>query len=406
MITEYKDYLNPTKVYIPLTDSTYKIANVKVNVDDEVLKGQVVAYKFKGKEKYPVISSVSGKVVEFKDMMDRYGKIVDHVVIENDMENRQVELKKYEDATASEVRAALYEVGLDVMNVDGSFTPLHFNHYNIDHLFVNAVFVNEPHYSVEYSLLEDDANKVAEGLSLIAKAALTENITVFIDKYMPSEALEQFGVACVDKNVNFITIDPKKVNGKELKHIHKTLGTTLGDNLLAAGGMYVDVETCKTVYDVVVEGIVPSECNVVLTGDGIKSNASVKTVSGTLLSELIGSVDGYNEAEEMVCHVGNFLTGQQVTTDEIAVTLTVNAINFSEFQEEEEDVCIKCGVCNDVCPVGILPQNIMDAELRNVNDRIVELNTNECIECGLCTYACPSKINVLEWVRRARRRVG
>jgi len=48
----------------------------------------------------------------------------------------------------------------------------------------------------------------------------------------------------------------------------------------------------------------------------------------------------------------------------------------------------------------------MDAELRSVNDRIVELNTDECIECGLCTYVCPSKINVLEWVRRAKRRVG
>jgi len=117
-------------------------------------------------------------------------------------------------------------------------------------------------------------------------------------------------------------------------------------------------------------------------------------------------VNGYNDVDEMVCHIGDFLTGQQVTTDEIAVTLTVNAVNFSEYDEEEEDVCIKCGDCNDVCPVGILPQNIMDAELRSVNDRIVELNTDECIECGLCTYVCPSKINVLEWVRRAKRRVG
>ena len=48
----------------------------------------------------------------------------------------------------------------------------------------------------------------------------------------------------------------------------------------------------------------------------------------------------------------------------------------------------------------------MDAELRNVNSRIVELDTHLCVECGLCTYVCPSKINVLEWVRRAKRRVG
>ena len=100
------------------------------------------------------------------------------------------------------------------------------------------------------------------------------------------------------------------------------------------------------------------------------------------------------------------MTGIQVLTDEIAITSNTNAFNISEYRDDEEDVCIKCGDCNDVCPVGILPQNIMDTELRSVSDRIVELNTDECIECGLCTYVCPSKINVLEWVRRAKRRVG
>ena len=33
---------------------------------------------------------------------------------------------------------------------------------------------------------------------------------------------------------------------------------------------------------------------------------------------MIEFVDGYNEVDEMVCHIGDFLTGQQVTTDEIA----------------------------------------------------------------------------------------
>ena len=97
---------------------------------------------------------------------------------------------------------------------------------------------------------------------------------------------------------------------------------------------------------------------------------------------------------------------KMTSTDDFAITKNVESVRVAEYRSVAEDVCIKCGDCNDVCPVGILPQNIMDAELRSVNDRIVELNTAECVECGLCTYVCPSKINVLEWVRRARRRVG
>ena len=108
----------------------------------------------------------------------------------------------------------------------------------------------------------------------------------------------------------------------------------------------------------------------------------------------------------MNIHLGSFLTGMQLDNDDFAITQSVDSINVCEFRDVEEDVCIKCGDCNDICPAGILPQNIMDAELRSVNLRIVDLDTHLCVECGLCTYVCPSKINVLEWVRRAKRRVG
>ena len=49
MITEYRTYINPSKVYIPLTDSEYKMANVKVEIGDRVLIGEKLAEKFKGK---------------------------------------------------------------------------------------------------------------------------------------------------------------------------------------------------------------------------------------------------------------------------------------------------------------------------------------------------------------------
>ena len=85
MITEYRTFLNPKKVYIPLTDVASKIANVKVEEGDRVLVGQIVAFKFNGKVKAPILSTVSGTVVGFEEKIDRYSKIVDHIVIENDM---------------------------------------------------------------------------------------------------------------------------------------------------------------------------------------------------------------------------------------------------------------------------------------------------------------------------------
>ena len=405
MITEFRELLKPKKVYIPLTCVDYKIANVKVQVDETVLAGTVVAEKFKGKVKLPVISSVSGTVVGFEERLDRFGKIVDHIVIENDGLNNAVELEAFENATSSQVRKVIYNMGIERINVDGIFTPIKFD-LPIDHIVVNAIYTNEPFISTDYTFLTKHSELVADGVMLIAKAANCESITVIVDKYMPSEALYNLGKAIVDKNINLLTIDTKKVKGSAERYIGKLVGKVLDPNLLNSGVIYTKVDTAKMIADVVKNGVVPTSRQIAITGDGVKVNAIYEVKIGTPLTDIIDDLEGYNEVESMVLHVGNFLTGIQLTDDSVSITANIDSINLAEYSEVEEDVCIKCGDCNDVCPVGILPQNIMDAELRSVNSRIVELNTHECIECGLCSYVCPSKINVLEWVRRAKRRVG
>ena len=120
MITEYREYLDPSKVYIPFTDSTHKIANVHVEVGDEVLIGQLLADKFVGKEKDPVLSTISGKVIGFKEMMDRFGKVTDHVIIENDkLYGKQINKTFSEKVSTAEVRKVIKEFGLTSISIDG-----------------------------------------------------------------------------------------------------------------------------------------------------------------------------------------------------------------------------------------------------------------------------------------------
>ncbi len=405
MINEYKSYLEPKFVYLPLTDPTYKIANVKVEEGDAVLVGTVLGYKYKGQIKLPVISSVSGTVKGFEELQDRFGKTVDHCVIENNMEDNQIELKAFENASTSQVRARLLELGLEQINVDGIFTPLKFDR-PIKHVVVNASFTNEPFLKTDYLFVNEYAEHIAQGIELLKVAANAETVTVIADKDMEPFAFNSLGEAIVDKDMRLETVKLQKVNGSDVKVISKLIKKPVSPDLLSDGVLYVKVDTAKIVYDAVVLGKVSNSRQVAITGDGIKENVIYEVVVGTKLSEIVSDLGGYNEVDEMVLHYGSFTTGNQLTTDETSITLNVDTINFQEYIELEEDVCTKCGECNDVCPVGILPQNIMDAEMRNVNERIVDLDTGACIECGLCTYTCPSNINVLEWVRRAKRRVG
>jgi electron transport complex protein RnfC len=406
MITEYKTYLNPTKVYLPLTDIESKIANVLVEVGDEVLVGQKVAEKYRGRVKSPILSTVSGEVVGFEERLDRYGKLTDHIVIENDQKNNAMTYPTYpEKATAGQVRNVISEMGLTKIAIDGLYTDLRFDAKS-KFVVVNSIFVNEPFLSTDYDFITQNSDAIADGIDLLNTAANGTTAYVIVDKYMPAEALEELGKSIVDKNIELITIDARKLKGLDYKFIKSLVKETLHFDLLENGVIYTRVQAAKLLHDAVRKGTPPTSRQVAITGDGLRVNAVYHVIIGTLFTELVEDLGSYTEVDNMTLHIGSFLSGIELGNDSFAITESVDAINVAEYRQVEEDVCIKCGDCNDICPAGILPQNIMDAEIRNISSRIVELNTNECVECGLCTYVCPSKINVLEWVRRGKRRVG
>ncbi|MEE8425164.1 MAG: 4Fe-4S dicluster domain-containing protein, partial [Elusimicrobiota bacterium] len=58
------------------------------------------------------------------------------------------------------------------------------------------------------------------------------------------------------------------------------------------------------------------------------------------------------------------------------------------------------GVEEDLCPVGIWPQEAAKAVLAEDFEEMEKHGVLDCAECGLCTFVCPSKIEVAEILRR------
>ena len=87
--------------------------------------------------------------------------------------------------------------------------------------------------------------------------------------------------------------------------------------------------------------------------------------------------------------------GFLVTVTNVTIFETIesilNTILVLEDRKCQSDICIRCGKCNEVCPVGIMPASII-----NDKKHAKELKIDKCIKCGLCSYVCPSKIEVRE----------
>jgi len=396
-IEESHNLLSPNKVYIPLASVNSKYYDLFVDEGEEVKVGEKIAERF-GDSKTPIFSTVSGKVEGVVELEFHSGIVVEHLVIANDKKDIIHEnIKPVEgELTASNIQKKINELGIKGLAQRGLYTRFDFSK-TVDHVFVNAVYQNEPFIHVNPELVHHYQNEILEGIKLLSKAAFAP-VTILVRS---NEDASMF----INEGFNIVRVNPNNIGVWKYNAIRKIVGKELSKDLLDDRVMFVSTDTARAVYNAVVKGMPVVETDVLVSGTALKGNAYFTVRVGTSVKEMIETL-GYAEGvEDASIYIGSILCGRTMQSDDFSCTEFVNFVGVDIPKKDEPHVCIKCGRCNDVCPVGILPQNIMDAELRMLEERIFDLDVSKCIECGVCSYVCPSEINVLEWIRRAKRRI-
>jgi Na+-translocating ferredoxin:NAD+ oxidoreductase RnfC subunit len=107
--------------------------------------------------------------------------------------------------------------------------------------------------------------------------------------------------------------------------------------------------------------------------------------------------------ENMLIRMGDYLRDVRGSLETVigAGELTVH-ISTAENTEPAEP-CIRCGWCRSICPTGVQPALILEANYQGDAKLAKRAGLHACIECGLCDYVCPSRLPLLESIRLARR---
>ncbi len=169
----------------------------------------------------------------------------------------------------------------------------------------------------------------------------------------------------------------------------------------------VSIINLETIYHlgILASGFLPYRDKVVtvIKGD-IKDTELVETVIGASIKEILESLNVKIDNISKIV-VNGCIGGSALTTFEYPITKDMTSIFLIYKDSEvyfEDSVCIKCGLCVDVCPMNLMPLFLYGYAQSNIWDFVEKFNVQSCIECGCCAYVCPVNIPIPQWIKYAK----
>jgi electron transport complex protein RnfC len=270
----------------------------------------------------------------------------------------------------------------------------------------------EPWICCDDALMRTAADDVVSGALVLQRAAGTSRCVVAVEDDKP-EAIAAMAAAIDrrhDESLTLAVVPAVYPQGAERQLITKVTGIELpaGSLPVTAGVLCQNVATAAAVARWAARGEPLLTRVVTVTGSGVGHPCNVRAPIGTPLAALIAAAGGYRGTPLRLIAGGN-MTGRALPADEVGLTKAMNCVfvatrdDIGSRLDASELPCIRCGDCADVCPAGLLPQQLHRAALADAHPVLRQLGVRDCIDCGLCDYVCPSQIPLAARFREARR---
>lgn len=402
-----QEYLNPRYVYIPLTNGDISYRHV-VNVGDLVLKGQVVALR-EDRYAHPIHSAVSGKVIGIKRMWHKSGKMVETLEIENDYQEKVTdEWGKGLDLnllTKEDIIERIKNCGIVGMGGAGFPTYVKYMVPRKQKMFIVNGVECEPYLSCDSISIRRKIDKLIRGINYVLKAIGARKCVIVVkkDKKEVLEILNRELDKKENKHIKVFTVKNYYPAGWERSIVEKVTNQHYMNIPSEIGVVVNNVQTVIAVAEAIEENKPLIERMVTISGEGIKAPQNIYTKIGVKAQELINRAGGYaNEEIEGYLIAGGPMTGKTVVDDSLIVSSALGGVIVLEKQEGLKQPCMGCGKCASACPAFLVPTEIRRASEAKDYAVLAKLHTMDCVQCGLCSFVCPSRVDITNYVGKAK----
>ncbi|WP_428818953.1 electron transport complex subunit RsxC [Microbulbifer sp. MCCC 1A16149] len=398
---------------VPLNQHIGSTAIPLVKLGDQVLKGQKIA-EADGPVSCPVHAPSSGKVVAIEPMAVPHpsGMVADCIQIRTDGRDEWCALTPLEDYASRDIDDVLEKIrdcGIAGMGGAGFPTAVKLNPRGgatIDTLIINGTEC-EPYITADDMLMRERASEIIGGVEILAHLLdQPERVLIGIEDNKP-EAIAAMKQAAAGTRFHVVVFPTKYPSGGEKQLIQILTGREVPNEGLPAhvGVVCQNVGTARAVFRAIALGEPLISRITTVVGESLDRQRNIEVPLGTPIRHVLEQ-HGLDRKQLQRIVIGGPMMGYTIEDDCAPVVKTTNCILAPSKQElpapPPAQACIRCGLCAEVCPASLLPQQLYWYARAEDREKLQAYNLFDCIECGACSYVCPSSIPLVQYYRAAK----
>ena len=397
----------PERVVIPLSQHIGAPSNPVVKVGDEVLTGQLIAEPG-GFVSIPQHATISGKVTKIDIFPHPVGTSQIAVEITGDGEDKWIELADetdYMSLPAQEMKERIKNAG--ICGMGGAGFPTHVKlsppaDKPIDTVILNGVEC-EPFLTSDYRLLLERSEDILKGLKIIMKILGAKQGFVGIEVNKPDAIEIMEKLTASESNLNVVALKLRYPQGAEKQLIYaatKRRVPNRGGLPMAVKVVVQNVGTAVAVYEAVRYKKPLIDRVIAVTGSVIAKPGNLKARIGTSFSLLVEFCGGTTGEVGKIISGGPMMGFSVPNLDPPMIKGSSGLVLFDikEAHILQEQTCLRCGRCVDVCPLNLFPSLIAQAVKVKDFETADKAGMTDCMKCGSCAYVCPSHIRLVQWI--------
>ena len=395
---------------VPLQQHIGAPAKMVVQKGDHVLRGQLLGEPG-GFVSAAVHSPTSGTVKDVTTCLGPAGATLPAVVIESDGEDKAADplppFENWQDADPAALKARVGEAG--IVGMGGATFPTFVKlspppNVKIDTIILDGVEC-EPCLTADHRLMLETPEKIVKGAQIIGRILGVKRIIIAIELNKP-DAIETMTKAAEGTGVEVAPLVVRYPQGAEKQLIYALTGRKVPSGGLpaAVGCVVSNVGTTAAIYEAVCLGKPLYERVTTVTGTPVVKPGNYRFRVGTLYRTALELCGGVSEDPAKIISGGPMM-GMAVYSLDIPVmkgTSGILLLSRDELVQYSPSACLRCGRCNDVCPMSMMP-GILSAQIEHQKFELAEKwHVMDCIECGSCAYICPTGRPLVQHMRRAK----